>query len=88
MQLPRFAADVGLSQSVCSRALHIAESLIEDGAHVGQSPTGVAVAALYGAATEAGIDVTQSQLAEIAYVSVVTLSRQWQTVQTYLENEQ
>ncbi|WP_277543323.1 transcription initiation factor IIB [Haloarcula laminariae] len=86
--IPRFAAAVGLSQNICTRARHITESLTEDGAHVGQSPTGVAAAALYGAATEAGVDVTQSQLAEVAHVSVVTLSRQWQTVQAHIEYEQ
>lgn len=61
--------------------------MIEDGSHVGQSPTGVAAAALYGAAVESGTEITQQELADVAHVSVVTLSRQWQTIETYLEDE-
>ena len=85
--IPRFAADAGLSQEVRRQATELAELVIEDEAHVGQSPTGVAAAALYGAAKQCGESVTQEELAEIAYVSVVTLSRQWQTIQTYLDSE-
>lgn len=85
--IARFASDAGLPMDVRRRADKLAEAVIEDGAHVGQSPTGVAAATLYGAAKECGVEVTQSELSSVAYVSVVTLSRQWQTVQTYLDNE-
>jgi transcription initiation factor TFIIB len=79
--IPRFASDADLSNEVRERANQIARVLIEDEVHVGQSPTGVAAAVLYGAAKEWGQPVTQEELATIAYVSVVTLSRQWQRVQ-------
>jgi len=81
--VPRLTADAGLDHSVCQRARTIVESLMDDEAHVGQSPTGVAAAAIYGAAKECGVEVTQEELADVAYVSVVTLSRQWQTIKTY-----
>jgi transcription initiation factor TFIIB len=86
--VPRFTAAAGLSQVVCQQAQNLAETLIEDGVHIGQSPTGVAAAAIYGAARECGVEVTQEELANVAHVSVVTLSRQWQTVKTYIETPQ
>jgi len=81
----RFASEVGLSQEVRNHAERIAEVLVEDEAHVGQSPTGLAAAALYGAAKAHGAGITQEDLADVAYISVVTLSRQWQTVQKYVD---
>ncbi|WP_254523982.1 transcription initiation factor IIB [Natrinema caseinilyticum] len=83
--LERFASAVDLPNEVRRRAVQLADALIEDGAHVGQSPTGVAAAILYGAAKECGVEITQEELASVAFVSIVTLSRQWQTVQTYLD---
>lgn len=85
--LARFASESDLPTEVRRRATDLAAAVIEDGAHVGQSPTGVAAAILYGAATECGVEITQAELASVAFVSVVTLSRQWQTVQTYLKDD-
>ena len=84
--IERFASEVNLSAEVRHCAHRVAEAVVEDGAHVGQSPTGIAAAVLYGAAKECDVDVTQEELASVAFVSVVTLSRQWQTVQDYLDN--
>jgi transcription initiation factor TFIIB len=80
----RFASAVGLSQRVCRKAAVVAEAVIDDGVHVGQSPTGVAAAVVYGAARSCGVNVTQESLADVAFVSVVTLSRQWQRIETYV----
>ncbi|SFR96975.1 transcription initiation factor TFIIB [Halomicrobium zhouii] len=85
--IARFASETSLPTAVRQRASELADAVIDDGAHVGQSPTGIAAAILYGAAREHGVEVTQSELADVAYVSVVTLSRHWQTVQTYIEDE-
>lgn len=85
--IPRFASDAGLSAEVRRRAHGIATALLEAGTAVGQSPTGVAAAALYGAAREAGVPITQEELASIAYVSIVTLSRQWQSVKQHVDTE-
>lgn len=81
----RFASDADLSTEVWRRATELIELLVADGKHVGQSPTGVAAATLYGAAKELGEEITQEELASVAYVSVVTLSRQWQTVKPYTD---
>lgn len=81
----RFSSEAGLSQGVRNCAERLAEALVEDEAHIGQSPTGLAAAALYGAAKARGVEVTQDELSDVAYVSVVTLSRHWQTVQTHLD---
>lgn len=82
--VPRIASDVDMSISIRERALEILDQLVGDGAHVGQSPAGVAAAALYGASRVLGETATQAELADAAYVSVVTLSRQWQTVEEYV----
>lgn len=86
MFIPRFASEAGLPNEVRQRAIRISEAIIEDGKHVGQSPTGVAAATLYGAAKECEVAITQEDLASIAFISSVTLSRQWQTVSEYCNN--
>lgn len=83
--IPRFGSDAGLSASVRRDAKRITNRIIEEEEHIGQSPTGVAAAALYGAAKVNNVEVTQGELAETAYVSVVTLSRQWQSLEKYAE---
>lgn len=85
--VPRFASEAGFSVEVRRRATELVETLIEDGEHIGQNPMGVAAAALYAAAKEHDEDILQEKLATIAFVSVVTLSRQWQTVKRYTNLE-
>ena len=84
--IARFVSEAGFSQAVRRRALRAGRELIDDEKHVGQSPTGVAGALVYGAARATDTDTTQEDIAEIAHVSSVTLSRQWQTVQSYFED--
>lgn len=83
--LARFASEVNLSNETRQCAHRIARTMINEEEHIGQSPTGVAAAILYGAARECGDDVMQEELASVAFVSVVTLSRQWQIVKNYLD---
>lgn len=83
--LPRVAATAGVPYRVERRAGELLERAISDQRHVGQSPAGVAAAALYAACRELGEDVTQAALAEAAGVSNVTLSRQWQSFADYIE---
>lgn len=78
--VPRFVSEAGLSTAARKKATEITEKLVETSAHVGQSPTGVAAATIYGAAKACGEPISQEELASVAFVSVVTLSRQWQTV--------
>lgn len=80
--VPRFVSEAGLSIEVRKKATEITEKLVEMGVHVGQSPTGVAAAAIYGAANARGESITQEEIASVAFVSIVTLSRQWQTIRS------
>lgn len=73
--LPRFASELSLPQRVTSRALSLAKAAEEDTLTVGRDPTGVAAGCLYAAATEANIDCTQSEIADVADVSPVTLRK-------------
>lgn len=82
--VPRIATDVAASIGIRERALEIIDQLVDDEKHIGQSPAGVAAAALYGAFREKDGEITQAELADAAYVSVVTLSRQWQSVEEYV----
>jgi len=81
----RIGSDAGLPISIRSRAQEILAAVTEAGEHIGQSPPGMAAAALYGAAMESEFDITQERIAEPAGVSVVTLSRQWQTIKSVIE---
>jgi len=83
--IDRIGSDVGLGISVRNRAREMLNAVRAADAHVGQSPPGMAAAALYGAATEAGKEITQQTIADVAGVSVVTLSRQWQTIKDVLD---
>ncbi len=78
----RIGSDASLPVSVRHRAREMLEKVAEAGEHIGQSPPGMAAAALYGAAMESEIGITQEDIAECASVSVVTLSRQWQTIKS------
>lgn len=82
----RIGSEVTLSLSVRNRAREMLNEVRAEDKHVGQSPPGMAAAALYGAATEANNNITQEEIADAAGVSVVTLSRQWQTIKTVLES--
>lgn len=85
--IERFTSCVGLAHPIRRTAYEIAQAVIEAEDHVGQSPTGVAAAAVYGAAQLHDEPIGQKELASVAYVSVVTLSRQWQTVQSHIEEQ-
>ena len=83
----RIGSDAGLPITVRNRARDLLAAVRDAGDHIGQSPPGLAAAALYGAATEVEFDITQADLADAAGVSVVTLSRQWQTVKQARDDE-
>jgi transcription initiation factor TFIIB len=85
--LPRIASAVGVPHGVQRQARAFLQTAMDEGAHVGQSPPGVAGAALYRAARQHDIDATQESIATKAGVSPVTLSRQWQKLKDIIENE-
>lgn len=69
----RFAAELSLSPKARRRAVEILEAAQRTGALTGKSPTGVAGAALYLAGQQVGDERTQSEVAEVAHVSEVTI---------------
>lgn len=83
--LAKVAATAGIPYRVQRRAKELLETAMADQRHVGQSPSGVAAASLYAAATSLDVNVTQVALAEAAGVGMVTISRQWQSFADYLE---
>jgi transcription initiation factor TFIIB len=85
--LPRIASRMGVPHSVQREAAQILATATEAGVHIGQSPPGVAGAAVYGAAKRADPDITQDDVADVAGVSPVTLSRQWQNLKDTLEDD-
>lgn len=71
--VPRFATELDLSAAVQQRARALIAGAQDDCEIGGRDPSGVAAAALYTAAQEAGVDCTQAEAADIADVSPVTL---------------
>lgn len=82
----RIGSDAGLSVLVRNRAREMLNAVRAENEHIGQSPPGMAAAALYGAGTECGTDITQEEIADVAGISVVTLSRQWQIIKGLIES--
>jgi len=70
--LPRYADRLDLGPDVERRARELLEGA-DQGFVVGRNPCGVAAACLYTAATEAEADITQSEAADVADVTPVTL---------------
>jgi transcription initiation factor TFIIB len=71
--LARFASDLDLPRGVERRARELAESAREQGLVSGRNPAGVAAACLYTAAEEANYPLTQTEAADAADVTPVTL---------------
>ncbi len=71
--IPRYASEVDLPQPVERRASEFAVRLQESGRMGGKNPSGVAAACLYKAALDAGHAIKQSDVAEVANVSRMTI---------------
>ena len=83
--VPKVATAVNVSFAIQRRARELLEELIADNAHVGQSPTGLAAAAVYVAALSGNRAVTQNGVADAAGVGTVTISRQAETIRSYVD---
>ncbi|WP_436925133.1 transcription initiation factor IIB [Halosimplex amylolyticum] len=71
--LPRYASDLDVETEVERRARKYAVLLVESGRMGGKNPSGVAAACLYKAANERGVPVKQSEAADLADVSRMTI---------------
>ncbi len=71
--LPRYTSELELQADIESRAREYAMWLGEHGRIGGKNPSGVAAACLYRAAYDHGVDLTQTEVAELANVSRMTI---------------
>ncbi|WP_435361589.1 transcription initiation factor IIB [Haloarchaeobius sp. DFWS5] len=71
--VPRYAARFDVGEATQFRALELARQLEETGRAIGRAPTGVAAACIYVAAQEHDETVYQTDLADAAHVTPVTV---------------
>ena len=71
--VPRLASELDVSDQIRQRARQLAEASESTGATTGVRPSGFAAACLYKAGREDGRWLTQSDVADVANVSVVTV---------------
>lgn len=76
--VPRFCSDLDLSSTVESKAEDIINRTAEKGLLSGKSPTGFAAAAIYAASLLCNEKRTQSEVAEVAQVTEVTIRNRYQ----------
>jgi len=71
--VPRLASELDISDQIRQRAQQLAEASESTGTTTGVRPSGFAAACLYKAGREDRRWLTQSEIADVANVSVVTL---------------
>ena len=76
--LARFASKLDVPTALERRARDLAGEATESGLAAGRDPSGVAAACLYTATREAGYDLTQRELSDVADVSAVTIRSSYQ----------
>jgi len=76
--LPRFVSALEVSNETESLARELLETSREANVHSGKSPVGLAAAAIYAAGRLTNEHVTQSEIAEVADVSEVTIRNRYQ----------
>lgn len=76
--VPRYCAELNLSEAVQIKAKEIIEKTKEAGLLSGKSPTGFAAAAIYAASLLCNEKRTQREVAEVANVTEVTIRNRYQ----------
>ena len=76
--VPRFCSELDAPRRVQRRATEILDDAAEAGLHSGKSPTGLAGAAIYIASMLCDDRRTQSEIAEVAQVTEVTIRNRYQ----------
>lgn len=74
----RFAIELGVENGTKKEAMKILDVVLDEGIHAGKAPTAVAAGAVYAAAKVAGEKLTQSEVADVADVSNVTIRNRYQ----------
>ena len=85
--VPRFASRCDLSDETRYRAETLADRAVNDGLVNGCNPAGLAAACVYLAARERGERVTQTDLAEIADVTPVTIRARWEELRALVDDD-
>ena len=85
--LPKLASELSIADSHERQARELLEAAVEANVHVGKHPAGVAGAAIYTTATNSGRQLTQTEVAEAAGVSSITICRRHQQLQNYSSKE-
>lgn len=75
--IPRFCSALGLSEELQAKAMDICTTTAEKGLLSGKSPTGYAAAAIYSASRLCGETATQSDIADVAQVTEVTIRKRY-----------
>jgi len=75
--VPRFSADLGISEEAERRARELLNAGKGEGLHSGKSPVGLAAAAIYAAALLTNEKVTQSEVSDVTDVSEVTIRNRY-----------
>lgn len=76
--VPRFCSELDASTEIQRRALEVLDAASEAGLHSGKSPTGLAGAAIYIGSRLCEERLTQSEIADVAQVTKVTIRNRYQ----------
>lgn len=82
--LPMISSGLSLPEAVSKRGADILEKCTSEGLHVGKHPAAMAATAIYAAAVQRGVELSQQEAANAADVSSVTISRRYQDIQDIL----
>lgn len=75
--VPRFCSELELEKPIQRTAVDVLDRTIEEELHSGKSPTSLAAAAIYTASILEGVERTQSEVAEVANVTEVTIRNRY-----------
>lgn len=78
--LPRYSAELDLPDKTEQLARELLDTFYETGSASGKKPTGLAAAAIYGAATMENEDFTQREIGDVAGVTPVTIRNRYRNI--------
>jgi transcription initiation factor TFIIB len=83
--VPRFCSELELGEQVQRTAMDILDRVHEEDLHSGKSPTGLAAAAIYTASFLNDDERTQSEIAQVAQVTEVTIRNRYNEQQLVVD---